>query len=102
MLLTLQGLLQAGTAALLSKAALAVTYVLSGIPQMVETIGAAATGKVDTHVLMSLSIVGTLYMNMAHEVSTGLCTSCMSSSFSDRAPIVPAAKLFCRLAHAPL
>lgn len=65
----IQGLLQVGTAALLTKAALAVTYLLSGIPQLAETVGAAVSGRVDTHVLMSLSIVGTLYMGMAQEVS---------------------------------
>lgn len=63
-----QGLLQVATAALLSKAALAVTYALSGIPQLAETVSAAVSGKIDTHVLMSLSIVGTLYMGMAQEV----------------------------------
>eukprot|EP00882_Tetradesmus_deserticola_P016572 GHRQ01017708.1.p1 GENE.GHRQ01017708.1~~GHRQ01017708.1.p1 ORF type:complete len:339 (+),score=80.11 GHRQ01017708.1:232-1248(+) len=64
-----QGLLQAATAALLGKAALGLTYLLSGVPQLAETVGAAAAGKVDTHVLMSLSIIGTLYMGMAQEVS---------------------------------
>jgi cation transport ATPase len=63
-----QGLLQAATAALLGKAALGVTYLLSGVPQLAETVGAAVAGKVDTHVLMSLSVIGTLYMGMAQEV----------------------------------
>jgi hypothetical protein len=67
-----QGLLQAATAAMLAKAALGVTYLLSGVPQLAETVGAAVAGKVDTHVLMSLSVIGTLYMGMAQEVGVYL------------------------------
>jgi cation transport ATPase len=61
-------LLPAATAALLAKAALTVTYVLSGLPQLAETLFAAVAGKIDTHVLMSLSVLGTLYMGLAQEV----------------------------------
>lgn len=64
-----QSLIPAATAALLAKAALSVTYVLSGLPQLAETVYAAVAGKIDTHVLMSLSVLGTLYMGMAQEVS---------------------------------
>ncbi|KAI8469228.1 MAG: hypothetical protein J3K34DRAFT_459478 [Monoraphidium minutum] len=46
---------------------LAVTYFLSGVPQLAETLIAVARRRVDTHVLMSLSVVGTLYMDMAAE-----------------------------------
>lgn len=71
-------LLPAATTALLAKAALGVTYVLSGIPQLAETLGAAAAGRLDTHVLMSLSIVGTLYMGMAQEVRRmRACRACL-------------------------
>jgi hypothetical protein len=75
-----QGFLQAATAAALGKAALGLTYLLSGVPQLAETVGAAAAGKVDTHVLMSLSVIGTLYMGMAQEVRD--CSSSSSSSSS--------------------
>jgi hypothetical protein len=70
-----QAMLPAATAALLAKAALSVTYVLSGLPQLAETVYAAVAGKIDTHVLMSLSVLGTLYMGLAHEVSSS--SSCM-------------------------
>eukprot|EP00878_Enallax_costatus_P011030 GHUV01011520.1.p1 GENE.GHUV01011520.1~~GHUV01011520.1.p1 ORF type:complete len:338 (+),score=57.62 GHUV01011520.1:998-2011(+) len=79
-----QGLLQAATAALLAKAALAVTYILSGIPQLAETVGAAVSGKIDTHVLMSLSIVGTLYMGMAQEGALLLLLFRVSHLLEDR------------------
>jgi hypothetical protein len=71
-----QGLLQAATAAMLGKAALGVTYLLSGVPQLAETVGAAVAGKVDTHVLMSLSVIGTLYMGMAQEVGVWCNSRC--------------------------
>jgi cation transport ATPase len=66
-----QSLISASTAALLAKAALSVTYILSGLPQLAETVYAAVAGKIDTHVLMSLSVIGTLYMGMAQEVGGG-------------------------------
>jgi hypothetical protein len=66
-----QSLISASTAAVLAKAALSVTYVLSGLPQLAETVYAAVAGKIDTHVLMSLSVIGTLYMGMAQEVRGG-------------------------------
>jgi hypothetical protein len=59
----------AAAAAPVASAALAVTFVLSGIPQLAETIEAVLAGKLDTHVLMSLSAVGCLYMGLAQEVS---------------------------------
>lgn len=64
-----QSVIPAAAAALLAKAALSVTYLLSGLPQLAETVYAAVAGKIDTHVLMSLSVLGTLYMGMAQEVS---------------------------------
>jgi hypothetical protein len=45
-----------------------VPFLLLGAPQLAETLVAFAARQVDTHVLMSLSIVGTLYMGMAQEV----------------------------------
>lgn len=62
------GLLAASVAAPLSTAALVVPFLLLGAPQLAETLVAFAARQVDTHVLMSLSIVGTLYMGMAQEV----------------------------------
>uniref|UniRef100_A0A383V263 P-type ATPase A domain-containing protein n=1 Tax=Tetradesmus obliquus TaxID=3088 RepID=A0A383V263_TETOB len=79
-----QGLLQAATAAALSKAALGVTYLFSGVPQLAETVGAAAAGKVDTHVLMSLSVIGTLYMGMAQEGALLLLLFRVSHLLEDR------------------
>ena len=49
-------------------AALAVTFVLSGLPQTVEAACVAGSGRLDTHVLMSLAVVGTLTLGMAQEV----------------------------------
>lgn len=71
-----QGMLSVATAAMLAKAALSVTYFLSGLPQLAETVYAAVAGKIDTHVLMSLSVLGTLYMGMAQEVSRGCAELC--------------------------
>ncbi len=51
----------------LPAAFLGITFVLSGIPQLVETVQAFAHRQVDTHVLMSLAVVGTAYMGMAQE-----------------------------------
>jgi Cd2+/Zn2+-exporting ATPase len=51
----------------LPAALIGVTFVLSGIPQLVETVQAFAHRQVDTHVLMSLAVVGTAYMGMAQE-----------------------------------
>lgn len=50
-------------------AALAGTFILSGVPQTVEALAIAGSGKLDTHVLMSLAVLGTLYLGMAAEVS---------------------------------
>lgn len=47
---------------------LAGTFILSGIPQVVEALCIAGSGDIDTHVLMSLAVVGTLYLGMASEV----------------------------------
>ncbi|KAF6263311.1 hypothetical protein COO60DRAFT_1635329 [Scenedesmus sp. NREL 46B-D3] len=79
-----QGLVQAATAALLGKAALGLTFLLSGVPQLAETVSAAAAGKVDTHVLMSLSVVGTLYMGMAQEGALLLLLFRVSHLLEDR------------------
>ncbi|MEW5311396.1 MAG: hypothetical protein WDW38_003116 [Sanguina aurantia] len=46
---------------------LAGTFILSGIPQVVEALCIAGGGDIDTHVLMSLAVVGTLYLGMAQE-----------------------------------
>jgi hypothetical protein len=62
-------LVPAAFAAALGKVAITTTFALSGLPQLAETLLAFAARKVDTHVLMSLSVVGTLYMGMAQEVS---------------------------------
>jgi hypothetical protein len=59
----------AAAAAAATAAAAAAAAGLSGIPQLAETVGAAVAGRVDTHVLMSLSVLGTLYMGMAQEVN---------------------------------
>lgn len=61
--------LSVGVAETLHNALLTGTFVLTGIPQFVESIGAAASGHIDTHVLMMLAVMGTLYMGLAHEVS---------------------------------
>ncbi|KAF8062959.1 HMA1 [Scenedesmus sp. PABB004] len=79
-----QGLLTAATAALLAKAALGVTFALSGVPQLAETLGAAAAGRVDTHVLMSASVLGTLYMGMAQEGALLLLLFRVSHLLEDR------------------
>ena len=71
-----QAMIPAATAALLAKAALSITYVLAGLPQLAETVYAAVAGKIDTHVLMSLSVLGTLYMGMAQEVSRRRAVLC--------------------------
>ena len=51
--------------------ALAGTFLLSGLPQTVEALCIVGSGKVDTHVLMSLAVVGTVFMGMAQEVGGG-------------------------------
>jgi hypothetical protein len=56
-----------------STALLAVTYVLVGLPQLVESVCLAAAGQIDTHVLMALAAFGTLYLGMPQEVWL-LCT----------------------------
>lgn len=48
--------------------ALACTFLLSGLPQTVEAACVAGSGKLDTHVLMSLAVFGTLALGMAQEV----------------------------------
>jgi len=63
------GALTAHPAGAAAAALLAATYFLSGAPQLAETLVACVRGRIDTHVLMSLSVVGTLYMGMAAEVS---------------------------------
>ncbi len=73
------GALPAGAGAL-AAVLLCVTYFLSGVPQLAETLVACVRGRVDTHVLMSLSVVGTLYMGMAAEVrGFGVCGVVMFS-----------------------
>lgn len=48
-------------------AALAATYALSGIPQIVEALCLTASLKIDTHVLMGFAALGTVYLGMAQE-----------------------------------
>jgi hypothetical protein len=48
--------------------ALSGTFLLSALPQTVEAVCVAASGKIDTHVLMSLAVIGTLLLGMAQEV----------------------------------
>ena len=45
------------------------TYVLSGLPAIIELIFQLTAGHVDTHVLMTLAVFGTLGMGHAGEVS---------------------------------
>lgn len=61
-------LLPQGQAPLLASAALCVPWVLSGVPQIVESLCMAASGVLNTHVLMALAALGTLYMGMPQEV----------------------------------
>lgn len=52
---------------MIQSAALLGTFILSGIPQTIEAICIAGTGKLDTHVLMSLAVIGTVFLGMAQE-----------------------------------
>ncbi|KAF5829456.1 E1-E2 ATPase-domain-containing protein [Dunaliella salina] len=56
-----------GTAPMLAKAALCIPWVLSGAPQILESLCMAASGTLNTHVLMALAALGTLYMGMPQE-----------------------------------
>jgi cation transport ATPase len=51
----------------LATASLGVVFFLTGVPQLAETAAAAVAGRLDTHVLMSLSAVGTALMGMPAE-----------------------------------
>eukprot|EP00198_Chlamydomonas_reinhardtii_P007769 XP_001697106.1 heavy metal transporting ATPase [Chlamydomonas reinhardtii] len=51
----------------LQAACLAGTYCLSGLPQAVSSVALAAGGGLDTHVLMSLAVLATLYLGMVQE-----------------------------------
>lgn len=55
-------------ASMVHTVALTGTFVLSGLPQLVESLCIAGSGKVDTHVLMALAAMGTVFMGMAQEV----------------------------------
>lgn len=55
----------------LQAACLAGTYCLSGLPQAVSSVALAAGGGLDTHVLMSLAVLATLYLGMVQEVGAG-------------------------------
>ena len=44
------------------------TYALSGLPALVELSFDLTAGRVDTHVLMTLAVLGTLGMGHAGEV----------------------------------
>lgn len=63
-------LLSASVADALHSSLLTGTFLLSGFPQAVESISAASAGQIDTHVLMTLAVLGTLYMGLAHEVGS--------------------------------
>lgn len=63
----LSALLPQGTAPLLAKTALCIPWVLSGAPQILESLCMAASGTLNTHVLMALAALGTLYMGMPQE-----------------------------------
>ena len=52
--------------------ALSVTFFLSGLPQTVEAACVAGSGQLDTHVLMSLAVFGTLTLGMAQEASSSI------------------------------
>ncbi|GLI64799.1 hypothetical protein VaNZ11_008205 [Volvox africanus] len=60
-------LLSERVAATLQAAALCGTYLLSGLPQAVSSVALAAEGHLDTHVLMSLAVLATLYLGMVQE-----------------------------------
>lgn len=60
-------LLPASLASTISNAAIAVTFALSGIPQLIESLVAVARLHIDTHVLMTLAIGGTAFLGMAQE-----------------------------------
>lgn len=62
-------LLPQAAASAIYTASISGTFLLSGIPQLVESLCIAGDGTLDTHVLMSLAVFGTLYMGMAQEVS---------------------------------
>ncbi|GAX79391.1 hypothetical protein CEUSTIGMA_g6832.t1 [Chlamydomonas eustigma] len=47
--------------------ALSSTFLISGLPQTVEALCLASAGKIDTHVLTNLAVVGTLLLGMAQE-----------------------------------
>ncbi|KAG2449827.1 hypothetical protein HYH02_005350 [Chlamydomonas schloesseri] len=51
----------------LQAACLGGTYCLSGLPQAVSSVALAAGGGLDTHVLMALAVVATLYLGMVQE-----------------------------------
>ena len=61
----------AAAANALQNIALAGTFALSWLPQAVEAACIAGSGRLDTHVLMSLAVVGTLVIGMAQEVGAG-------------------------------
>lgn len=61
-------LLSERVAGVLHSLALGGTYFVSGIPQAVSSVAIAGSGQLDTHVLMSLAVLATLYLGMAQEV----------------------------------
>eukprot|EP00798_Chlamydomonas_sp_ICE-L_P027121 gene27121-2349_t len=64
---SVSSVLPASAAAVIKTVALATTFLLSGTPQIVEAFCVAGGGNIDTHVLMILAALGTLYLGMAHE-----------------------------------
>ncbi|KAJ9514698.1 hypothetical protein QJQ45_028424 [Haematococcus lacustris] len=59
-------------------------FVLSGLPQVMESLCIAAGGELDTHVLMALAACGTLYLGMAQEGALLLLLFQLSHSLEER------------------
>ncbi|KAG1674294.1 hypothetical protein FOA52_013483 [Chlamydomonas sp. UWO 241] len=76
--------LGSGMAAALEGACLGGTFLLSGFPQSVEAACIAGTGRIDTHVLMSLAAWGTLAMGMASEGALLLLLFQLSHTLEER------------------
>lgn len=59
-----------------ASAALAATWLLCGAPQILEAACIAASGRLDTHVLMAAAALATLAMGLPHEVGRCCCWHC--------------------------
>ena len=58
----------------LCSALIASIYVMAGIPELVDLAFNLTAGHIDTHVLMTLAVFGTLAIGSALEVGPGRCT----------------------------